>query len=82
MSKSNRPDPLDQIAERLLDRCRLAPRMTAAEQAAHDAKRREAERELAEFRRKYPALAAREDAMFARMEAEIRQRVFGTAETR
>jgi hypothetical protein len=34
------------------------------------------------FRRKYPLPAAREDAVFARMEEGIRQRVFGRPETR
>jgi hypothetical protein len=47
-----------------------------AERAKFDAEIARINKELAEFRRKYPKLAAREDARMKREEAEIRRRVF------
>jgi hypothetical protein len=71
-------DETDAMFRRAFAACRLVPEWTSEERAAHDAKRAEAEKTIAEFRRKHPKLAAREDRMFARMDREIRQKVFGS----
>ena len=62
----------------------VAPAPTAADLAAGKAhreaiatRRRRLDYLLTEYRRRYPKLAAREDAMFEREEKAIRARVFG-----
>ena len=67
----------------------VPPEPTAAEVAAEKAmreaiatRRRRLDYLLTEYRRRYPKLAAREDAMFEREEKAIRARVFGRGTTK
>lgn len=84
---SNQPTPTEKrlflgLAELLIpfreppDLSQPAPK-DGVKWARDDAERRRLEQELAEFRRKYPKLAAREDALYERMDHEIRRQVFG-----
>ena len=58
------------------------PDLAATEQPAIDAERQRLEKEIAEIERRYPELAARENARLEREERVIRRRVFGRDTTR
>lgn len=61
-----------QAVDQLVTTCRLGPGLRPAEQA----ERRRLKKEIAEFERKHPKLAVRENARLAREDAAIRRRVF------